>query len=100
MRKFRDAFGFDVDLDDPSLYDKCKIPNTINECESKMFEEIGYAYWYTSFRHKDWYEGNNQGERVNKLIEDFTNNLNENRQNLMWYREQIYLFQDETENMC
>jgi hypothetical protein len=34
------------------------------------------------------------------MIKDFADNRKNNYDNLQWYREQVFLFQDETENMC
>ena len=44
--------------------------------------------------------GYNQRQRVYKLIQNFADNRKDNYNNLMWYKEQIFLLQDETENMC
>ena len=41
-----------------------------------------------------------QRQRVYKLIEEFTKERKNNYGNVAWWREQVFLFQDETENMC
>ena len=41
-----------------------------------------------------------QRQRVYKLIKNFAENRRHNYGNIMWLKEQVYLFQDETENMC
>jgi hypothetical protein len=42
----------------------------------------------------------NQRQRVYALIKRFAENERENMNNVMWYKEMVFLFQDETENMC
>ena len=51
----------------------------------------------------------NQRQRVYQLIKDFAENENgrsytedeqKKQENLMWYKEQVFLFEDEIENMC
>lgn len=41
-----------------------------------------------------------QRQRIYKLIDNFSNNRHKNYENIMWCQEQVFLFQDETENMC
>jgi len=41
-----------------------------------------------------------QRQRVQKLIQSFADNRRNNHGNVLWYQEQIFLFQDEIENMC
>jgi len=45
-------------------------------------------------------EGYNQRLRVYKLIKAFSIGRKHNWKNLMWFKEQVYLICDETENMC
>jgi len=111
------------DLDDPKTYKY--LPNTSNELDDLMFKQIGYAMVYMDFfsdrkgvfpkkkqkprmiEHpysKNKIDAANGGyeqrQRVYKLIENFAKNRKNNYDNLMWYKEQIFLFQDEIENMC
>lgn len=44
--------------------------------------------------------GYDQRQRVYKLIQHFADNRRHNYDNIMWLKEQVFLFQDETENMC
>lgn len=44
--------------------------------------------------------GWNQRQRIYKLIKKFAENERANYDNVKWYKEQVFLFQDETENMC
>jgi len=111
MREFKcSPFADDiVDLDDPETYKY--LPNSIDELNNKMLQEIGYSLCYMDFWHPDvffkergdkekpnW--GYEQRQRVYKLIENFTKNRNDNWKNIMWFKEQVFLFQDEIENMC
>lgn len=100
MRKFIcSPFGEEVDLDDPKTY-KC-LPNNVNDLRTLMLKEIGYYYCYTKFWHKDTFgKDNKQKKKVKKLIKNFTENESKNYENVLWYQEQIFLFQDEIENMC
>lgn len=88
-----------VDLDDPNTYSH--LPQTTRECDDLMFKEIGYYYCYVNFLHKDLFKSDDdQILRCLNLIEKFSSERKENYHNLLWYQEQIFLFQDETENMC
>ncbi len=96
MREFRTAFFGTVDLDDPKTYEY--LPQTERALDDKMFEEIGKALVYVKHFHPDW--DKKQVKRINILIEDFAENRKKNWGNIQWFREQVFLFQDETENMC
>ncbi len=121
MRKYKTSFDrIVVDLDDTKIYDY--LPKTSKALDSLMFCEIGKALVYMDYFHPEVFSkrkkkerfvelkpgkmiemnnsGYNQRQRVYKLIENFASNRHNNYDNLQWYKEQIYLFQDETENMC
>ena len=99
MRIFICAFGEEVDLDNPDTY--INLPDNTKELRSLMFQEIGYYYCYVNFWHKDVYKVHkDQKKRVEKLIKNFTENERSNRNNVIWYKEQVFIFQDEIENMC
>lgn len=99
MRKFTcRPFSDEVDLDDPKTYDH--LPKTTKELRQLMLSEIGYAYCYMNFWHKEVFEMCNQKGKVDELIKIFTDNEKKNYDNILWYQEQIFLFQDEIENMC
>ncbi len=100
MREFKTAFGEVFDLDDPETYKH--LPNTEKELRTLMLSEIGYYYCYVKFWHKDIFDRDDCGQkkRVKKLIKNFTKNERANYANLLWYKEQIFIFQDEIENMC
>jgi hypothetical protein len=102
MRKFkcRPFRDFEVDLDDPKTYEY--LPKNVIDLRQKMFAEIGYAYCYMDFWYEDIFgkRDGGQRERVMELIKNFTDNEKDNRYNVIWYQEQIFLFQNEIENMC
>lgn len=101
MRIFKTSpFGDECDLDDPKLYSY--LPDDFYELRNILFKEIGYSYWYMNYLHN--YSGylgfESQKERIHIMIKDFTDNYNENINNIMWIKEKIFLFQNEIENMC
>lgn len=123
MREYKMHFdGHKVDLDDPKIYDY--LPKTEKALETLMFCAIGKALCYMDHlnsrkgifskrKRKDRFieyepgkrvemnnAGYNQRQRIYKLINNFSNNRHNNYKNLQWFKEQIFLFQDETENMC
>jgi hypothetical protein len=107
MRPYKctDLSGQTVDLDNPETYKH--LPTDLEELRNLMLREIGYYHCYVKYWHKDIFKGEEkfksgdaQIKRVKKLIKNFTENEGDNRNNVIWCQEQIYLFQDETENMC
>ena len=98
MRKFVNSFGEEVDLDDPKTYEN--LQRDINELRTLMLSNIGYSYCYMNYWHKDVFSRGKQKKRVEKLIKNFTENERENMNNIQWYKEQVYIFDDEIENMC
>lgn len=120
MRKYRSRFG-EVDLDSPKTYKE--YPNDLKELDKLMFREIGYALVYMDYFRKEHFPNErqkprmvshpyvkkkidianvsySQRQRVYKLIKNFAKERKNNYGNKKWYKEQIFLFQDETENMC
>lgn len=101
MRKYVCAFGEEVDLDNPETFSY--LPDDYKSLDDMMFKEIGYALTYMDYFHPGWFtEGKDCGQRkrVMERIKYFTDYRNEHYNDVMWYKEQIFLFQDETENMC
>lgn len=101
MRKFTTSpFGEEVDLDNPETYKH--LPNTIRELDDLMFKEIGQALVYMNHLHKDVYDVDKSGQkaRVNDLVSNFADNRSEKFGDIMWFKEQVFIFQDEIENMC
>lgn len=98
MRKFKPSFGEEVDLDSSATYEH--LPNTTKELRDLFFKEVGYMHCYTKYWHKDAFEKSEQMKRIKKLLKNFTLNEVNNITNVMWYQEQVFLFQDEIENMC
>ena len=102
MRKFVcSPFGEEVDLDNPETFSY--LPDDPKELDDMMFKEIGQALVYMDYFHPQWFtEGKDGGQRkkVMERIKYFADNRKEHYDDVMWYKEQIFLFQDETENMC
>ena len=100
MRKFKTSpYGDMVDLDDPKVYNY--LPQNVKDLGNLMLKEIGYALSYMDYIHPDVFDDKcDQRIRVKKLITDFWKKRKNNYENIDWYKEQIFLFQDETENMC
>ena len=119
MRKFKCSLGDTVDVDNSETYDY--LPDVIILLDDIMHKEIGQALVYMDYLpvKKTWFpkkrntnykkgtlddkkynSGYYQRMRVYKLIKNFVDNSNDNYRNVMWFKEQIFLFQDETENMC
>lgn len=126
MREFTESLSrHKVDLDDESTYSY--LPNTIEELNSRMLKEIGFATCYMDYWHSDVFNKRKkkpndrrwtpeeielgypdkftnaayyQRQRVYKLIERFTKERKNNLENIMWFKEMVFLFEDEIENMC
>lgn len=103
MREFKCQPFYDdiVDLDNPETYKH--LPDNIKELRYLMLREIGYALCYMNYWHKDWFSDSRDGGqriKVEELIKNFTENERSNYSNIMWYKEQVFLFQDQIENMC
>ena len=98
-RPFKDAFGHTVDLDDDKTYKN--LPKTDRELDDKMFEEIGKALVYMDYFHPDVFPSSSpQRLRVNQMIYNFATERRGHYKDVKWLREKLYIFQDETENMC
>lgn len=92
-------FGQVVNLDNPETYSH--LPNTDRELDDLMFKHIGYAYCYMNFFNTDLdWEGCGQKQRVHKLIQEYCTNRQYKWGDHMWFKEQVFLFEDEIENMC
>lgn len=119
MRTFKTSpFGDILDLDNPQTYEY--LPKTIKELDNLMFKEIGMALCYMDYFHLNYFpkeipyddqsnnsyhlSGYKQRQRVNLWIEMFCTDRNlhyeETNENILWFQETIFLFRDETENMC
>ena len=91
--------------------------NNVRRLNDLMLKKIGYAYAYMNHWHPEiWGENpkplpkkhprfgqrpdGGQRTRVLKLIDNFCKERDKNWENPKWFKEQIYLLDDETENMC
>lgn len=96
MREFKTADGEIVDLDNSETY--CYMSDDISKIQFQIQQEIGFYYCYVNYWHPDWDE--KQEARVEELIKKYANGRRDNRNNLPWHRETLFIFQDEIENMC
>ena len=129
MRKFKQRMEPEVDLDNPKTYKhlpktdrelddlmlqkigyalvymdyfpsrKSMFPT--KKVKSKM---ISIKAWYPNSKSKRKVDINNSGwqqrQRVYKLIKNFADNRSKKWGDVKWFREQVFMFDDETENMC
>lgn len=97
MRKYKtQAYSDEVDLDNPTTYEH--LPQTVSELRDLMFKEIGYSHCYLHYWHTKFHK--NQRKKVKTMIKYFADNERENHDNVLWFQEQVFLFQDEIENLC
>ncbi len=102
MREFKTStFGETVDLDDPKTYDY--LPDNWNDLDNRMFKNIGWSLVYMDWLYWDIYSVNSGWEqrvRVKELITTFSENRKNHYDDILWMKEQVFLFEDEIENMC
>jgi len=93
-------FGGECDLDNPETFKY--LPDDAQKLRDIFFKEVGYSYWYMNFLHKDIWKksGDGQKNRINKMIQSYTDNWSEHFNDILWLKEHIFLLQDEIENMC
>ena len=104
MRLYKQHFDrSEVDLDDPKTYED--LPKDVRTLDDRMFSRIGYALCYMKYFRPEigWGKKSNDGgqkKRIKKLIKDFCNNRFDHYNDVLWLQEQVFLFEDEIENMC
>jgi hypothetical protein len=113
MRKYKTFDGEIVDLDYSTTYEH--LPSDCNALDDLMFKEIGQAICYMDCFHPEVFNkqtfvmkddgskapfDGGQRDRIELMIKDFCDNRRDHYNDEMWYKEKIFLFQDETENMC
>lgn len=97
MEKFKTFDGQLVDLEDSKTFEH--LPKSVKKLQRLILAEIGY-YNCFKIRNKKWFNDDKQKKRVKKLIKKFIKNEFDNVDNVLWYQQQIYVFQDEIENIC
>lgn len=130
MRKFKQSFdGREVDLDNPKTYKHLPkgVSELDDLMILKIGQALLYMDYFPrrkgmfpakklkpkmvricdmspDWRSKRKIDINNSGwhqrQRVIKLIKVFANNRHNKWGDVQWFREQVFLFDDETENMC
>ncbi len=100
MREFKTTFGGTVDLDDPNTYKH--LSDDTADLDDLMFKEIGMALAYMDYFRPEFFEDKDGGQRkrVNALIKDYCDNRKHNWHSALWFKEKIFRFQEEVENMC
>jgi hypothetical protein len=100
MRKFVcSPYGEEVDLDNSETYSY--LPNDANQLRDILFKDFGWSQLYMNYLHPDVFSKNdNQRLRINEFMKKYSENHLKNYDNLIWLKEQVFLFQDEIENMC
>lgn len=116
MREFTDSIGCKYDLDNPETY--AHLPKTIKELRNRMFEKIGYSYLYMNVWHRECFFTSRktplfyaistieQRKRIKEFVFNFAKKEKEFRttkteeENVLWMQEQVFLFEDEIDNMC
>lgn len=113
MKMFRDEEGHDVDLDDPKTYSdpywsEYKTAASLYELAKC---KLGKALYYIEFFQPQMFVndrkegcGYKQVERIKQycfwFAQEWNSHLTDTEENRLWFRKFIYMFQDETENLC
>jgi hypothetical protein len=129
MRKYKPVYFPEVDLDDPKTYDYLPkdykslrnlmfreigyaicymdyFPNRkgFYPKEKQKPDKVRICDMFPNQKSKKLIDIANvsykQRKRVEKMIKFFAENEDKHMKDLMWFKEQIFLFQDEIENMC
>ena len=100
MRLFTcSPFGDEVDLDNPVTFSY--LPDDTHQLRTILFKEFGFAILYMNYFHPDIFcEQNTQRIRIDKFMENYSQNHLEKYNDVLWLKEQVFIFQDEIENMC
>ena len=100
MRKFIcSPFGDEVDLDNPETYDY--LPHDANQLRDILLKDFGWSQIYMNYFHKEVFDKNDiQRKRIDDFMKNYSENHIKNYDNILWLKEQVFLFKDEIENMC
>lgn len=93
---YEEPFGPEVDLDNPDTYKH--LPDTLKELDDRFLKEIGYTQCYFKYFHPYW--DKKQIKRVEILIKEYCENRRVWWDNIPLFKEKLYLFENEIENMC
>lgn len=98
MRIYKDRlFNDEYDLDNEDTYSH--LPDNIKELRILMLSEIGYSYLYMNKWYSEIFNKTPQKDKVEKMVDYFAENEKYHYQDKKWYKEQVFLFQEEIENM-
>jgi hypothetical protein len=99
MRKFVCSLGEEVDLDNKDTYSY--LPDDANQLRDILFKDFGWSQLYMNYLHFDIFDKKDiQRIRIDKFMKSYSENHLKNYDNVFWLKEQVFLFQDEIENMC
>lgn len=100
MRKFIcSPFGEEVDLDNPDTFSY--LPDDAPQLRDLLFKEYGWSQLYMNYLHSDVFgQDDIQRKRIHDFMKNYSENHLKNYDNVLWLKEQVFLFQDEIENMC
>ncbi|GMR07000.1 MAG: hypothetical protein BMS9Abin26_0002 [Gammaproteobacteria bacterium] len=102
MREFRRSpSGEIVDLDDSETYSH--LPGNRKDCVDLLFQKIGFTHLYMNYIYPESFtdgKGLEQKNRVHEFISKYVDTDKSGIDDVLWYQEQVFLFQDEIENMC
>jgi hypothetical protein len=104
--KLTDMSNRTVDLDDVAIY--AHLPSTRDELDDRMWKNIGFALSYMDYMNRESFPMDcAQRIRVTHLVARFCREGHEERgdgtlkrSDPQWLREQVFVFEDEIENMC
>lgn len=82
-------------------FPKRKLKPNMQYLEWGTKDKIGRTRWHRSKQKVDLNNlGWQQRQRVYKLMQQFADGRHQNYDNVRWMQEQLFLLQDECENMC
>jgi len=111
MHMFRNCDNKQVDLDDTKTYTYLSKYKTAASLSELAKCNLGKALYYIEFFHPEIFRdspklscGYIQVERIKQycfwFAQEWNAHLTDTEENRLWFKKFIYMFGDETENMC
>lgn len=100
MRKFIcSPFGDEVDLDNPDTFRY--LPDNAEQLRDLLLKDFGWSQLYMNYFHSEVFDkDDSQRKRIDEFMKKYSENHLKNYDNILWLKEQVFLFKDEIENMC
>lgn len=100
---FTTAFNGDVDLNDPKTYNRYRYRNwTCTQLRNEIYKSVGFVKLYIEQFNTDW--DKRQVEEVEKMLfwfgKEHRNYYQDTPEGRHWLRKWLFMFENETENMC